>query len=163
MINAAKDRHGFIGYWQVSKAVRGAEMVLDKAEEFISRSNAKKAFPIYQSILEEMVLLLQNADDSNGEIGSVIEEAFEGLSICARLAKGGLRKKLFDYFFDEFEHKRYEGWSDWKWNFLEMAAQMAAVPDEQERLFKKLDQSIKAGGKIKLVKKLKAVDECIKA
>lgn len=148
-INAAKDRHGFIGYWQASKAVRGAEMALNKAEEFISRSDAKKALPIYQCILEEMVPLLQNADDSNGEIGSVIEKAFEGLSICARLAKGELRKKLLDYFFDEFEHKRYEGWSDWKWNFLEMAAQMAAVPDEQERLFKKLDQSIKAGDKSK--------------
>lgn len=148
-ISAAKDRHGFIGYWQVSKAVRGVEMVLDKAEEFISQSDVKKSFPIYQCVLEEMVPLLQEADDSNGEIGSVIEDAFEGLSICARLAKGELRKKLLDYFFNEFEHKRYEGWSDWKWHFLEMTAQMAAVPDEQERLFKKLDQSIKADGKSK--------------
>jgi len=148
-INAAKDRHGFIGYWQASKAVKGAEMAIDKAKEFISRSNAKRALPIYQCVLEEMVPLLQNADDSNGEIGSAIEQAFEGLSICARLAKGELRKKLFDYFFEEFEHKRYDGWSDWKWNFLEMAAQMAADSNEQERLFKKLDQSIKTVGKSK--------------
>lgn len=142
-IGVAMGRHGFIGYWEASKAVEGAEMVLDKAEELISRSDAPKAMPIYQCILEEIVPLLQHADDSNGEIGSAIEEAFEGLSICVRLAKGEFRKKLLDYLFDEFEHKRYDEWSSWKWKFLELTAQTVDTPQEQERLFKKLDQVMK--------------------
>lgn len=109
-IDSARGKHGYIGYWQASKAVEGAGMVLDKANGFISQSSAQKAFPIYQCILEEMVPLLQDADDSNGEIGSAIEQTIEGLSICCRLAKGAFRKKLLDYLFNEFEHKRYNEW-----------------------------------------------------
>lgn len=142
-VDAARGKHGFIGYWQASKAVEGADMILEKAEEFIGQSDARKALPIYQCILEEMVPLLQQADDSNGEIGSMIEEAFEGLSICARLVKGDLRQEMLDYLFNEFEHKRYDEWSDWKWNFLDLAAQVVATSDERDRLFKKLDQAMK--------------------
>ena len=47
---------------------------------------------------------------------------------------------MFDYLFDEFDDKRYEGWSDWKWDFLEMAAEMVSTPQEQKRLFEKTDQ-----------------------
>lgn len=142
-VDAARGKHGFIGYWQASDAVEGADMVLEEAEEFIGQSDARKALPVYQCILEEMVSLLQQADDSNGEIGSIIEEALEGLSICARLVKGALRQEMLDYLFTEFEHKRYDEWSDWRWNFLEIAAQIVTTSDERDRLFKKLDQAMK--------------------
>lgn len=144
-IHAAEGRHGLIDYWQTSKAVEGTEMVLEKAEEFISDSDAQKALPIYQCVLEEMVPLLQNADDSNGMIGSAIDQAFEGLSICARLAtEAAFRAELLNYFFDEFDHKRYSGWSEWRWNFLEFAAQTVVTSQEQKRLFEKLEQTIRA-------------------
>ena len=141
-IQAVRGRHGFIGYWQCSKAVEGARMVLDKAQALVSGEKNEDALPIYQCVLEEMVPLLQNADDSDGSIGGVIDQAFEGLSVCARTAKEPrFKQKMLDYLFDEFENKRYDGWSDWKWSFLEMAAEMVGAPKDQERLFKKLDDS----------------------
>lgn len=89
--------------------------------------------------------LLQDADDSNGCIGGVIDQAFEGLSICARLANNkAFREELLNYLFDEFESKRYEGWREWKWNFLELAAQVVETAQEQKRLFEKLDQTIRS-------------------
>src|SRR3989338_2024190 len=144
-VDSARGRHGFIGYWESSKAVEGAEMILDKAQEFISDSEAQKALPIYQCVLEEMVPLLQDADDSNGCIGGVIDQAFEGLSICARLANDKVfREELLNYLFNEFESKRYEGWSEWRWNFLELAAQVVETTQEQKRLFEKLDQTTRS-------------------
>ena len=141
-VQAAGGRNGFIGYWQCSKAVEGARMVLDKAQEFINQKKEEGALPIYQCVLEEMVPLLQNADDSGGFISGVIDQAFEGLSVCARTAKDlRFKKKMLDYLLDEFENKRYDGWSDWKWYFLEMAAEMVDTPHEQEQLFKKLNDS----------------------
>ncbi len=141
-IQVARGRHGFIGYWQCSKAIEGALMVLDKAQAFLSDEASEEALPIYQCLLEEMVPLLQDADDSDGSIGGIIDQAFEGLSICARIAKEPrFKQKMLDYLFDEFENKRYDGWSDWKWNFLEMAAEMVNTTEEQERLFKKLNDS----------------------
>ncbi|OFZ58714.1 MAG: hypothetical protein A3D92_22035, partial [Bacteroidetes bacterium RIFCSPHIGHO2_02_FULL_44_7] len=141
-VRAAMGRHGFIGYWQCSKAVEGAQMVLDKARALVSGEKYEDALPIYQCLLEEMVPLLQNADDSNGSIGGVIDQAFEGLSICARTAKDkSFKQKMLNTLFDEFENKRYDGWSDWKWSFLEMAAEMVDTSKDQERLFKKLEGS----------------------
>lgn len=141
-VRAAMGRHGFIGYWQCCKAVEGARMVLDKARALVSGEKYEDALPIYQCLLEEMVPLLQNADDSNGNIGGIIDQTFEGLSICARTAKDkSFKQKMLDYLFDEFENKRYDGWSDWKWSFLEMAAEMVDSPKDQERLFKKLEGS----------------------
>lgn len=147
-IDSARGKHGYIGYWQASKVVEGARMVLDKANECVSSQNRpQQALPIYQCILEEMVPLLQDADDSSGEIGSIIEQTIEGLSIYARQAKGTFREKLLDYLFDEFEYKRYDEWSDWKWDFLELAAQMVNSSEEQEILFQRIDQFMETRSK----------------
>ena len=43
-VDAVRGRHGFIGYWQASRAVTGAEMVLDKAQEFLERRNLHMHF-----------------------------------------------------------------------------------------------------------------------
>jgi len=140
-IHAVEDRNGLIGYWQASRAVDGANMVLNKAQEFIDHKDPQKALPIYQCVLEEMVPLLQSADDSNGTIGDVIGQAFAGLSLCVGLAKDEtFREKFLNYLFEEFEHKRYDGWSNWKWDFLELAAQTVETPSEQKRLFEKFEQ-----------------------
>ena len=123
-------------------------MLLDKAEKLISQEQYQKALPIYQCVVHEMVPVLQEADDSNGAIGDTIERGFEGLSVCARTSAGeSYRQEMFDYLFDEFDDKRYEGWSDWKWDFLEMAAEMVSTPQEQKRLFEKTDQFLKERSK----------------
>ncbi|HLD69197.1 MAG: hypothetical protein A3D92_23560 [Bacteroidetes bacterium RIFCSPHIGHO2_02_FULL_44_7] len=140
-IEAVQDRYGLIGYWETAKAVDGANMVLNKAQEFIDHKDPQKVLPIYQCVLEEMVPLLQSADDSNGTIGDVIRQAFEGLSLCAEFVKDKtFREKFLNYLFEEFEHKRYDDWSGWKWDFLELAAQTVETPSEQARLFEKLEQ-----------------------
>ena len=129
-VDAVRGRHGFIGYWQASKAVNGAEIVLDKAREFLAKKQPAKALPIFQIVLEEMVPLIQEADDSNGCIGDVIGWSFQGLSECAQQAKDlAFRKELFDYLFKESNHSRYEGWNDWRWELLTIAAEAVETPD----------------------------------
>jgi len=143
-VDAVRGRHGYIGYWQASRAVNGAEMVLDKAQEFLGKQKPARALPIYQCVLEEMVPLLQEADDSNGSIGDVIGWAFQGLSECAQQAKdakeAGFRKELLEYLLKECGHKRYEGWSDWRWEFLAIAGEVVQTPKEQENLFNRIDE-----------------------
>jgi hypothetical protein len=140
-VDAFRGRHGYIGYWQTSRAVNGAEMVLDKAREFLIKLQPARALPICQCVLEEMVPLLQEADDSNGSIGDVIGQAFQGLSGCAQQAKNaGFRKELFGYLLKECGHKRYEGWSDWRWEFLAIAGEVVQTPQEREKLFKRIDE-----------------------
>ena len=143
-VDAVRGRHGYIGYWQASRAVSGAEMVLDKAQEFLEKKQPAQALPICQCVLEEMVPLLQQADDSNGSIGGVIGEAFHSLSGCAQQVRDGkdadFRNELLEYLLKECGHERYEGWSDWRWEFLAIAGEVVQTPQEREKLFKRIDE-----------------------
>ena len=140
-VDAVRGRHGYIGYWQASRAVNGAEMVLDKAQEFLVKQQPARVLPICQCVLEEMVPLLQEADDSNGSIGDVIGGAFQGLSGCAYQAKDvSFRKELLEYLLKECGHKRYEGWSDWRWELLAIAGEIVKTSQERERLFNRIDE-----------------------
>jgi hypothetical protein len=140
-VNAARSRDGSIGYWEASRAVKGAEMALDAAQGFLGKQQPDWALPIYQCVLEEMVPLLQVADDSNGAIGDVIGQTFEGLSQCAQQAShADFRKELFGYLLKECGHKRYEGWSDWQWEFLAIMGNAVRTPQEREELFFRIDE-----------------------
>ena len=140
-VSNVRDRHGFIGYWQASRAVEGADMVLEKAQEFLTKKQPDRALTIFQCVLEEMIPLLQEADDSNGEIGSIIEESLEGLSECAHQAKDAVfHKELFDYLLKECDHSRYEEWDTWRWDILAIAGNVAQTPEESNRLFGKIDE-----------------------
>ena len=139
-VDAVRGRHGYIGYWQASRAVNGAEMVLAQAQEFLVKQQPVRALSICQCVLEEMVPLLQEADDSNGSIGDVIGGAFQGLSGCAYQAKDvSFRKELLAYLLKECGHKRYEGWSDWRWEFLAIAGEIVKTSQEREKLFNQID------------------------
>jgi len=147
-INTVRDRHGYVGYWQARHAVGGAEKVLEKAEDFLVSKGPAKALLVFQCVLEEMVPFLQVADDSNGDIGGVIGQAFEGLTKCAAQAKtSAFRGKFFDYLLTECGHKRYEGWSEWRWDFLEIAAGIIKTAEERDRLWTKIDEIEKKHGK----------------
>jgi len=140
-VDAVRGRHGFIGYWQASRAVSGAEMVLDKAQEFLEKQQPVRSLPICQCVLEEMVPLLQEADDSNGSIGEVIGSAFEGLYECAQQSEDVIfRKELLGYLLMECGHKRYEGWSDWRWELLRIAGEVVQTPQEKKKLFSRIDE-----------------------
>jgi len=143
-VDAVRGRHGYIGYWQASKAVSGAEMILDKAQEFFEKKQPARVLPICQCVLEEMVPLLQEADDSNGSIGDVIGSAFESLYECARQAENaknaGFRKELLAHLLKECGHKRYEGWSDWRWELLRIAGAVVQTLQEREKLFDRIDE-----------------------
>ena len=140
-VDAVRGRHGYIGYWQASRAVNGAEMVLDKVQEFLVKQQPARALPICQCVLEEMVPLLQEADDSNGSIGDVIGGAFQGLSGCAYQSKEvSFRKELLEYLLKECDHKRYEGWSDWRWELLAIAGEVVKTSQEREKLFNRIDE-----------------------
>jgi hypothetical protein len=131
---------GFIGYKETPVAVRGAEIVLEKASNFLDEKNLEKALEIFQVVLEEMVPFLQEADDSDGVIGDVIRDAFAGLSYCAEESKNSdFRKKLFDYLLKESEHKNYVGWNDMIWHFLSIAGYMVESLEEKEKIFKQID------------------------
>lgn len=145
-IKTASKRDGFIGYWAAHHAVRGAEIIMEKAKRLVNQKEFDEAIGIYEVVVEELVKAIRHADDSNGSIGSAIGEAFQGLETCASFVEDEKTKKeLFGYLLKESGKEPYEGW-DWKWDFLEIAALIAGDDAKQAKLFEALDVFSQSSG-----------------
>ena len=139
------DRHGFIGYWSSSRAVRGIEELVYEANKMLEQQKPVNAIPIYQAAIEETVPALQYADDSNGDLGGVIELSFEKLNECAEdIADKNVRKDLFEYALKANKDKIYDGWSDWRWAWLGIASKLIGNREEKKKLLQKIDEVTRA-------------------
>ena len=47
---------------------------------------------------------------------------------------------MLGYLFKECGHKRYEGWSDWRWELLRIAGAVVQTLQEREKLFNRIDE-----------------------
>ncbi|MDI6716533.1 MAG: hypothetical protein QME63_06275 [Actinomycetota bacterium] len=140
-LRSSMDRHGFIGYWSSSRAVRGIEDLVYEANKMLIEQKPESAVPIYQAAIEETVPALQYADDSSGNLGGVIELSFEKLNECAEdIADKNVRKDLFEYALKATKDKIYDGWSDWQWEWLGIASKLIGNLEEKKKLLQKIDE-----------------------
>lgn len=69
------DRHGFVAYGDAWEAVKGADLVLEKARSALTKKKTMHALELSLCVIHEMMDLLEGADDSDGVIGGEIEES----------------------------------------------------------------------------------------
>jgi len=134
-IAAYSDHHGFVNYRSVRRAVEGAEVVAEKAREAADDEDWIQAVRMDFCVLEEMLDLLQTADDSDGTIGGVIAESLLRLQEIASNAHQMPEPQmsvLFRMLLEESEDSRFDGWSDWQLTLLRCASQMAVTADLRE-------------------------------
>lgn len=130
------DRHGFVNYRDTDNAVYGAELVLEKAETAVDEENVVHAVNLALCVVREMVDLIQNADDSSGTIGGVIEHGFSLIEeIIEDTEISPFEKRtIFESLIKEASHRRYDGWTDWRLNYLESASRLSDTPELRNKL-----------------------------
>lgn len=141
ILKTASDRHGFID-WSATRYVGKATYdLIEKAQKHIEIRNYKSALLISQAVLEQLVEALQFSDDSNGDIGSNIEAAFDILYQVA-LENGDeiTRKQLIEYCFKAYDEEIYKGW-DWHIGVLNLSAILINTEDEAEKVLTRIDQT----------------------
>jgi len=142
-LRSGMNRHGFIDYWSGRRATKGINDLLAKADQMLENKQIEQAILIYQTAIEETVPALQYADDSNGDFGDVIRWSFEKLYECAeKIKKEELRKQFLNYCLSESALENCEGWSDWQWDFIDIASRLINK-DEVKIIFSKIDEFIK--------------------
>lgn len=128
-IEGHADRHGFVDYRNVGGAVEGAQLVMDKAR---AATDWRLSVTMSFCVLEEMLDLLQEADDSDGTIGGVIGESLEWVDEIAsdpyRMGESE-RSALFYMLLNKSGDPRFDGWSDWQLTLLRQASQLAGSAD----------------------------------
>lgn len=141
------DRHGFVDYRSTSEAIYGAELVLDKADFALGKGKPVHAVNLALCVVQEMVDLLQGADDSDGEIGGVIERGFTFITEIIENTELSPTEKniIFENLIKEASHRRYDGWTDWRLNVIEACSLISDTPDFRDRLEKHMALLLKKG------------------
>jgi uncharacterized Zn finger protein len=126
------DDDGFVNWRNVNQAVEGAEIVAKKVHEAIENAESIPAIQMSLCILEEMLHLLQAADDSGGIIGGLIEESLDRIQEVTQsveLLPQLETKEILHLLLEESESSPLDGWSDWRLALLEAAFSLAKTTD----------------------------------
>ena len=140
MIRSATDRYGFID-WNKARALgRAVYELLDSAKKQANRGNFEKAAIICFAVMEEMRAAFDSADDSNGDIGGCIDEAFNLLGEMAATCDSlSIRRQIFEFCMDMFKKGVFDGW-DWHTSLLTMAARLVASDEDFDQVLALIDK-----------------------
>ncbi|MBS3680833.1 hypothetical protein KGF86_11455 [Ornithinibacillus massiliensis] len=137
-------RQGFISRRNVHAALQGAEMVLDKGRDKLVNGEEELAVELGITVLSIVIDMLQYTDDSNGEIGFVINEGITLLQDASSLVLLSLnhrgQERAFDLILKEAMHKRYDGWNDTRYELLDVCTIYSARSSERRKLEETLEK-----------------------
>jgi len=146
-------RDGFIERRQTDYAVKGIVIALEKVEDMLDRDDYTSAIELVLTALPTAVDILGYCDDSDGNVGRVIEDSLDTLDQAVRLGTEYLevseQKRLMISIIKEATNKRYDGWDDWWYDLLNICVYFAAIPElrrELERQLIILEESQKDDG-----------------
>jgi hypothetical protein len=146
LIKTYSDRHGFVGYREARRLGSIVTDMAEKAMTDLANGQIQKSMFIALAIIEEMSGLLNDADDSDGQIGGSIEEGFAVLEALTeyQLSKPQ-HEELFDYLFALFENNSLKGW-DWHFKPIALSINLLKTDREKQQIKSALDK-IKPTGK----------------
>lgn len=126
---AAAGPDDFIDYAGVAGAVEGAEIVNNRAAALVEEDDAILAVRLSLLVVQEMAGLLDTADDSDGIIGSLIEESLDRIGEVTDREGQDMsppdRDGLFRDLLAAARYPELEGWPDWQLSLLGSAADLA--------------------------------------
>jgi len=139
ILHSAKGRGGFIEWNRTASVGRAVNDLLGNAGKNLEKRNYQTALLISCAVLEEMVKALQFADDSDGDIGSNIEEAMEIIyqASTEKLPEDN-RKWLFEYAVTAVKKRLFAGW-DWDLDIMFLAGELAQGEKESSILLELIE------------------------
>jgi len=139
------DRYGFVAYGDTDEAVKGADLVLEKARSAFEKNKTMHALDLALCVIHEMMDLLEGADDSDGVVGGVNEESFAFINeiIEDEELSSADKESIFNKLVEEASNSRYEGWTDWRLDLLGSCSELADTPILRDKLEKHLASMIR--------------------
>lgn len=140
LIKSYSDRYGFIEYRDAANLGRSVCGLLDEAADWPQRGKTAQAIYLAEATIEKMADVINNTDDSSGEIGGCISTATQML---ADLAESGLasplREELYQWAIKQSKSKTLQGW-DWHFEIIRIAIDLIQSPQEKEQLLRILGE-----------------------
>jgi uncharacterized Zn finger protein len=141
-IDRFSDHFGFVHYDSTWDAISGAEQTLDKAVQVSEKGQQVLAVKLTLTVMREMLDVISKADDSDGCIGQLIDDAvnlLNEITVDETLGKDE-KAEIYEMLISEVDYKSYAEWSDWQLDLLRCCSDLV----EEEGLRKKLEQKLNA-------------------
>lgn len=125
-------RNGFIDRRWAAHAAKGIDLTLDKALQRMEQGNYMLALGLGLAALATAVDMLPYCDDSDGWVGTAVDDALGVIDDVVQDAVGRMdlaeQKKMLTKLIKESRHKRYDGWWDWPIDLLGSCIYLCADP-----------------------------------
>lgn len=118
-------KRGFIDYHDSNKLAKTILPILKDAEAFCARKNFRDAFIVNEKLLKLMTPVIEYSDDSNGNIGDLIEGSIELMGDIARESPYSLQEKIFDFIASELNNKLYFDYGNFGYDLTEIFENIA--------------------------------------
>lgn len=142
IVHKHKGRGGFIAYSETEHFSSELGECLVQIEDC---ANSAVALELAFVLLEEAVEAFQYADDSDGDIGSLVDDTLEVIEVIITDAIGleyGQRQELFEKLLKQCEHPVFEGWEDYLITLLRICTNFADSDEHREVLSRKVESMI---------------------
>ena len=139
ILESFSQHHDYIDWSMMGRLVQAIDPFFLNAQKSFDHQNYENVIFICTALMEELVEVLQYADDSNGDIGYLIDASSEMLlNLTSESLGKDTRYLLFQYCIDAFKGEKFEGW-DWHTNMLEIAAELIENDQEMDIVLNCLD------------------------
>ena len=142
IVNKYLGRAGYIEYHDTNEFVSELGECLVRIEDDADGIEAlDQAFVL----LEEAIDAFQYADDSDGDIGCLVEDTLATMEVVADDAvrfKPDLRQEVFDKLLSRSEHPMFEGWNEYQIALLKICTDVADSPEQIESVRRKVTSMI---------------------
>ena len=133
-MTASRGRYGYIDYQGSIATGLAVSQLLDTAHKHVSSGNFQNAIDICFAVLNKMGPAVNEADDSNGNIGGCLTQACELLQHIAENCEiVDIKKQILEYCIRKFESRALAGW-DWHLDLLELAADLVDTEADFNRV-----------------------------
>ena len=134
---------GFVSYYEVSDLVEELSMVLERAKNL---ANPIKSLDISLRLLEESAVLIENSDDSSGELGFLIDETLEFINLLARNHKidTETRTKIFHKIINITNGESLKGWMDYRIALLVVCLEFKNIETAKKHLLNNIEELLES-------------------
>lgn len=109
IFDEASDGSGFIFYRDAYAAMRPVYDLLEKADDYLTIGSFCEAFSIAAAVVPECIQAIQNMDDSNGECGGAIYDAFNVVDkILHDCNDSQLSETIFNWIHKQINNRDYD-------------------------------------------------------
>ena len=130
---------GYLDYQGARRAGHEVLGLVAQSDQLLEQGQWDSAVAYFRAVIDNVVAVINQADDSDGTLGEAVAESILGLERAATQGTEDQDIALFTYCLQDAQADMLSGW-DWRWDLFRLAADLVSMPEQRQQLFTVLDK-----------------------